>query len=70
MKRYRVQVSRCYSHTGIVSVVATTKKEAEKKALAEIDNTELDLDCLVKGTDEAVCIQEGEQILNEEDLQT
>lgn len=58
-KKYCVEVSKSYSHTGYINVTAGSPEEAQEKAMEMIDDTELKLGELVPGTDEVLSVEEA-----------
>lgn len=59
MKKYNCLVARSYIHSAWIEVEADNKEEAKAKALAELDDTPLKIDCQVEGSDQVVQVKEN-----------
>ncbi len=57
-RKYNVGISRSYTHTGSVIVIAKSSEEAGMKAIEQINDIELKLGELIPGTDDILYVEE------------
>ena len=58
MKKFEVEISRTYVHKATIEVEAKNKQEAELKALEEIGDHDMSIDCGLPDEDEATVLRE------------
>ena len=58
MKKYEVVISRTYVHTATIIIEAKDKQEAEQKALEEIGDHDMSINCGLTDDDEATVLRE------------